>query len=494
MDRRSFLALAAGSVAATGVKAAPAEAPSHKAPRGVTRRPNVIVMICDDLGYGDLHCYGSQLPTPHVDQLAAEGVRLTHFNAGHPICSASRAVLMTGRYGTRMGTTGAYGPGAKSGTALDETLLPQLFHQAGYKSMAIGKWHLGSLPQYLPTSRGFDAFYGVPYSDDMKPLPLIRDTTILEEDTDRVQLTPRYTAEAVKFLESTTEPYFLYLAFSYPHHPARASERFKGKTGFGNVGDAIAEIDWSVGQIMDAVARKGETDHTLICFTSDHGPWYQGDAGRLRGRKASTFEGGFRVPFVARWPEGLPHGRVVDNWCSNLDLLPTMASICSLELPSMPLDGVDQSAVLRGEGKSPARKPVLYFAAMGNNGNDLHCIRRDGWKLRVAQNSGGEIYVNDRTTAAHASAWLPQPELYDLDRDASESYSVAAEHPEIVRELMTSLEEQMATFPPPITQAFARLRQDKASGSTPPGAAPRPVNRDQPDWDYEAPPAPAPKG
>ena len=184
-------------------------------------------------------------------------------------------------------------------------LLSNLFHAAGYSTKAIGKWHLGDKPEYLPTNRGFDSFYGVPYSDDYYPLPLIRDLTALDKDTDRDLLTPRYTEEAVKFIETRPEkPFFLYLAFSYPHDPARASARFRGKTQFGDVGDCIAEIDWSVGEIMRAVERQGLTSDTLICFTSDHGPWYQGNPGSLRGRKGSSFEGGLRVPFLANGREG----------------------------------------------------------------------------------------------------------------------------------------------------------------------------------------------
>jgi arylsulfatase len=233
-------------------------------------------MICDDLGYGDLGCYGSRLPTPNLDAMAAAGAQFTRWNTPHPICSASRAALLTGRYGLRMNTAGAFGPNSPAGTSLDETLLSNLFHDKGYATKTIGKWHLGDKPAYLPTNRGFDSFLGVPWSDDFNPLPLIRDTQILEQNTDRDILTPRYTEEAVRFLEEPErgkQPFFLYLAFSYPHDPARASARFRDKTGFGHVGDSIAEIDWSVGEIMRAVEKQGFAKDTLILFTSDHGPW-----------------------------------------------------------------------------------------------------------------------------------------------------------------------------------------------------------------------------
>ncbi len=353
MDRRKFIALVSSGVAATQQASAfslptlgEAKAAAAIKPRKRQGPPNVILMICDDLGFGDLGCYGSKLPTPNLDRMASEGMRFTRFNAGHPICSASRAALLTGRYGLRMGTAGAFGPRAVSGTSTDETLLSNLFKDGGYKTKAIGKWHLGDRPEYLPTSRGFDSFYGVPYSVDMNPLPLMRDKTNLEEETDRKLLTPRYTEEAVKFVdESDATPFFMYLGFSYPQELARASERFDGKTQFGNVGDAIAEIDWSAGEILSAVERMGLSSDRLVLFTSDHGPWYQGCPGMLRGRKASTFEGGFRVPLLARWHGQIEAGKVVDEPCSNLDVLPSLVAMCGLKLPEKPLDGVDVSTV-----------------------------------------------------------------------------------------------------------------------------------------------------
>jgi arylsulfatase len=448
----------------------------HAGPRKQSS-PNVVLMICDDLGYGDLGSYGSNMPTPNLDSMARDGLRFTRYNSAHPICSASRAALLTGRYGLRCNTTGAFGPQTQDGTSLDETLLSNLFHARGYKTHAVGKWHLGHQPAYLPTSRGFDSYYGVPYSVDMKPLPLMRDKTILEEDTDRNLLTPRYTENAVNFIEqSAGEPFFLYLAFSYPHDPARASARFSGKTQFGHSGDAIAEIDWSAGEVLRALEQKGLTSDTLVIFTSDHGPWYQGSPGLLRGRKASTFEGGFRVPCIMRWPGTLASAQVKDSWCSSLDILPTISNICGLTLPSKPLDGIDIVSVLKGQGAMPDRKPLLYFSAMGNHGLDLHCIRKEEWKLRVAQGIEGEIYLNDRTTAARASAWLQHPELYNVSLDPAESYDVSLLHPEIVAELKHSLDEQMPSFPPQVVEAFTKLQQHPGDISTPTGASPRPFH------------------
>ncbi len=479
-DRRNFVKYLSASFAAPAVTSAlpslAGNAQTRNSAGDKRRSPNVIFMICDDLGYGDLGCYGSKLPTPHLNAMAADGLRFTRYNSAHPICSASRAAVLTGRYGLRCNTTGAFGPSTKTGTSLDETLLSNLFHDRGYKTKAIGKWHLGHEPAYLPTSRGFDSYYGVPYSVDMKPLPLMRDKTILEQDTDRNLLTVRYTEEAVKYINETSadNPFFMYLAFSYPHDPARASARFLGKTRFGDSGDAIAEIDWSVGEVMAAVERRGLTSDTLIFFTSDHGPWYQGCPGLLRGRKATTFEGGFRVPLIVKWPGKIAPGRVTNSWYSSLDILPTLSAVCDLPHPTKPLDGIDISAVFSGNEKSPARKPLLYFSAMGNHGLDLHCIRDQQWKLRVAQGIEGEIYLNDRTTAAKSSSWLRRPELYDLVEDPAESYDVAKLHPEIVADLLQNLEAQMPSFPPEVVEEYAALKQRTGDISTPPGASPRP--------------------
>jgi arylsulfatase len=491
LNRRDFLALVSSGVAAGSAveafglsatskaateKAAAAAAPVHQ-PHPRRRQPNVVLMICDDIGCGDMGCYGSKLPTPNLDAMAAEGMRFTHFNASHPICSASRAGLLTGRYGVRCATTGAFGPKGLFGTSTDETLLSNLFHAQGYKTKAIGKWHLGDAPQYLPTNRGFDSFYGVPYSVDMHPLPLIRDTTILEEDTDRKMLTPLYTTEAVSYINSRKkdEPFFLYLGFSYPHDPAKPSPRFKGKTKFWDYGDTVAEIDWSVGEIMRAIDKKGLGDDTLILFTSDHGPWYQGNPGWVRGRKASTFEGGFRVPFLARWSGVVPAGKVEETWCGNLDVLPTMSALCGLGVPAKPLDGTEFSSVLTGEGKLVEHKPVIYFSPMGERGIDVHCIRRGPWKLRVAQGIGGEIYLNDRTTQSRKSAWLAEPELYNLELDPAESYDVATSNPRIVATLLEDLENLMPSFPEDVRQAYADLKKRKGNSSTPKGASPRPA-------------------
>lgn len=362
---------------------------------------------------------------------------------------------------------------------VDETTIADLFHTGGYRTKAIGKWHLGHLPQYLPTSRGFDSFFGVPWSDDMNPLPLMRDTAILESHTDPALLTPRYTGEALSLIhERSDKPFFLYLAYSYPHDPANASPRFRCNSGFGLYGDAVEEIDWSVGEITRALEHQNLLDDTLMIFTSDHGCWFQGDMGPLRGRKSSTFEGGFRVPFIAHWPAGIEPGIISHAWTSNLDVLPTLCSLCELDKPKLPLDGIDISAALLDHQEEFPRPAILYFTPFSGGtaleGLDLHCARKGKWKLRFAQLTG-EIYINDYT-AGHESFWFLHPELYNLDADPGESYDVASLHPDVVQQINEDVSAQMKSMPPGVQDAFTQLQKNVASPRTQVGAAPIPAN------------------
>jgi arylsulfatase len=480
MDRRKFLALMSSSVAAAKqATAAPLRslraAEAAIAPRTSTRPLNVVLMICDDLGFGDLGSYGSKLPTPNLDRLAHEGMRFTRYNGGHPLCSASRAALLTGRYGTRMGVVGAFGPQAKVGCALDETLLSQLFKAKGYRTAAIGKWHLGGELPYLPTNRGFDSYFGLNWSVDMSPKLLMRDTTVIEENTDCSMLIPRYTKEAVSFIETdSTKPFFLYYGFPYPHDPPNASPRFLNKSGFGKQGDAIAEIDWAVGEIMKTLDAKRLAGDTLILFTGDHGPWFQGCSGNLRGRKASTWEGGFRVPLLAKLPGAVPAGAVCDTPASHLDILPTLCALCNLPLPAKTLDGRDVSALLLGRGKPVAERTQIYFSPMSKGGLQPHCIRKGDWKLRIAQAYDGEIYVNiNDSGASHKTAMLAVPELYNVALDPAESYCVANLHPDIVAGLSHELDTELATFPQNVQDAYVLLKQTVGRPNAPVGGPPR---------------------
>jgi arylsulfatase A len=481
-DRRTFLkTIAASMLTPATLHATGLSGSSTYEQTARPARPNVLLMICDDLGYGDLGCYGSAIPTPNLDRLAAEGTRCMHYNSAHPICSASRAALLTGRYAPRSHTPGALFPHAQVAMAKDEQTLANLFKDAGYRTHAIGKWHLGDEPGYAPTDRGFDTYFGVPYSDDMQPLPLIRNTTTLETDTNRDELTPRYTEEALKILEQTGDhPFFLYCAYSYPHDPARGSKAFKGRSQFGDVGDAIEEIDWSVGKLLNELERSGKTKDTVVIFTSDHGPWFQGSPGKTRGRKGSTFEGGVRVPFLIRWPGQIPSATVCHEWIGHLNILPTLSAWCGLKSPRLPLDGFDASAVFFRRETAPA-KPVLYFTPEDNH--TVHCIRAAAWKLRVAQ-SDGQIYINDRPGST-GNYLLPKPELYNLEADPFESYDVAKKHPEIIEQLQNQLESEIMTFPPEVQEAYASLKKNVASVTTPPGAAPRIVKGPLPSWAWE---------
>ncbi|HEV2326938.1 MAG TPA: sulfatase-like hydrolase/transferase [Terracidiphilus sp.] len=485
IDRRRFVKGAAGTLAASAVSSLSAQAGGHPS-RG--RAPNVILMICDDLGSGDLHCYGSSLKTPNLDRMAGEGARFTHFNTAHPICSASRAALLTGRYSSRTHTQGAYGPSSKEGTDLEEKTLADILKTAGYKSMAIGKWHLGYPPPYLPTNRGFDSYYGVPWSVDMAPLPLLRDTNVAEADANREMLTPLYTEEAVKFIDassSASSPFFLYVAFSYPHDPPTGSPRFRGHSGLGRQGDAIEEIDWSVGEILNAVHRQGLERDTLIFFTSDHGPWFQGCPGPRRGRKSTGFEGGVRIPFIARWTGTLPAGSVIDEWGSNLDVVPTVTSICGAKPSPNPLDGQDISALLTGKTDRLDRGTLLYFAVSPDQ-QVLECARKGNWKLRISQRTG-EIYINDwlgGSCGPERHFVLPHPELYNLELDPAESYDAAVDYPEKIKEIERDIAALIATFPENVQKAYAEMKANPGSHFTPAEASTRPGDLNAPNWIY----------
>ncbi|MGC9198948.1 MAG: sulfatase family protein [Acidobacteriaceae bacterium] len=487
LDRRDFVAMLTTSLGglALGASAQPTPNAGTQAHGGdvAGRRPNVVLMICDDLGYGDLGCYGSSVRTPNLDRMASEGIRFTRFNTAHPICSASRSALLTGRYATRTGTKPVYFPSSTDGMNLDEQTIANLLHERHYRSMCVGKWHLGSLPEYLPTSRGFDAYFGVPYSVDMNPLPLIRDKEVVEKEADRALLTPMYTKAAVEFLEaSSPEPFFLYMAFSYPHIPISASPRFKGRSQQGIYGDALEEIDWSVGQILETLQRRGLEEDTLVLFTSDHGPWFQGMPGPHRGRKGTTFEGGCRIPFLARWKGTIPAGGVCDGWACNLDVVPTLTSICGAKGPVKPLDGVDVSGLLTGDATVVERPdPLLYFSGMGR-GFDLQCARRQNWKLRFAQYANAPYVLGN---PGGPNFWLTKPELYNLEDDPGESYDVADEHSEMVKEILAEVDGCVPSFPQHVVEVYEELKKNPDSATTPAGAGPRPVKFVAPAAHYE---------
>jgi arylsulfatase len=445
LDRRAFLA-ATGLLSASGLFAQQG------------RTPNIVFILCDDLGYGDLGCYGSSIRTPNIDRMAAEGARFTNFTSADPVCSPSRAALLTGRYPTRVGVPRVFFPQDKDGLALDETTLANALKSQGYSAMCIGKWHLGRPDAYLPTSRGFDEYFGIPYSNDMNPRVLMHNTQVIENDTPLDSLTQRYTEQATKFIEEKKGgPFFLYMPHTFPHIPLGASARFRGKSAQGIYGDVVEEVDWSVGEIRAALKRAGVEQNTLVMFTSDNGPWYLGSPGKLRGRKNTTYEGGVREPFLAVWPGKIPKGKVCDGLASMLDIFPTVTRLCGAKPPAKPLDGIDMWPLLSGKTQSIDREVLLYF-----DNWDLQCARWMNWKLHIARHN----------TAAYAPAppggrfsyLLAKPELYDLAKDPDESYDVAPENPKIVEEILRRANALLLTFPPEVQKAWADA---KARGSNP---------------------------
>ena len=452
LDRRSFMLSATGAAVATA-----ADAP-----------PNIVLIYCDDLGYGDLGCYGSPIPTPNIDRLAGDGMRLTHFYSGNPVCSPSRTALLTGRYPVRAGVPRVLNPRDTTGLPESETTLAQVLKQRDYRTMCVGKWHLGHLPPYLPTTRGFDHYFGIPYSNDMSPRWLMEDTKVIEEQATLDTLTPRYTEQAVRFIErSKGSPFFLYMPHTYPHIPLGASGRFRGKSKFGLYGDVIEELDWSVGEVMQALKRTGAEQNTLVLFSSDNGPWYLGSPGRLRGRKGTTYEGGQRVPFLARFPGRIPRGKVCHGVGSVMDMMPTIAKLCGAPQPKNPLDGVDIWPMLSGAKPEIEREALLYF----DNVN-LQCARLGKWKLHVARHNSAAF--SPAPVGGRANLPLRAPELYDVTTDLQESYDVAPEHPQVVAEIRARIDRLMAGMPDAIQQAW-RETQARKVNNHPVGQHPQPA-------------------
>jgi arylsulfatase A-like enzyme len=443
---------------------------------GPAPRPNVIIVYCDDLGYGDLGCYGSRaIATPNVDRLAREGVRMTDYYACNAICAPSRAGLLTGRYPFRSGVIGNLYPkdepftrraareyvgGSLQGLgALDlregavvagipakELLLGEALQTAGYRTAMVGKWHLGDYsidPAYNPRRNGFDFYLGLPHSNDMLPCPLYRNEEMLQADigTDQAKLTGLYTREAVRFIkEAGREPFFLYVAHTFPHQPLYASAQFAGQSKAGKFGDAVEEIDWSVGQIMTTLQEAGVADNTLVFFTSDNGPWFEGSAGPFRGRKGQSYEGGFHVPMIAHWPAGLPAGRECRVPWMNIDLYPTILALAGVPLPEdRVIDGRDILGLLTGrETRSPHAALFFYHY------DQLEGLRSGQWKYFRRINRyvwpvplDAASIPNKLGGSQLGNRW---PLLYNLELDPGENYNVIATHPEVAERLATLLE------------------------------------------------------
>ena len=448
MDRRHFLAAASGASSLSFL--------AGKSPAAST--PNVVIILCDDLGYADIGPYGSSISTPNLDRMAREGMRFTHFTSANPVCSPSRAAWLTGRYPTRVGVPRVLFPADTTGLPDSEVTLAQLFKGKNYKTMCVGKWHLGHLPPYLPTRRGFDEYYGIPYSNDMVPRVLLYNQETVEQTATLETLTQRYTQQAVRFIESARgTPFFLYMPHTMPHIPLGASERFRGKSPQGIYGDVVQEIDWSVGEVLDALKRTGADRNTLVLFSSDNGPWFQGSPGRLRGRKGMTWEGGVRVPLLARWPGQVPAGKVCSGLASAMDILPTVSRLCGLSQAKNPPDGIDMGAMLLGKSQELERDVLLYF-----DDRYLQCARMGNWKLHLSRYNN--VTYSPAPAAGRFNLTLIRPELYDVVGDVDESYDVAAEHPEIVTRILARVEEKMGGFPEDIRKAWADTKALRSAG------------------------------
>ena len=432
------------------------------------RLPNFVIIFTDDQGYGDVGVFGARgFQTPNLDHMAREGRIFTNFHAAQPVCSASRAALLTGCYSNRIGIHGALGPNASHGIADSEMTLAQLVKQKGYATGMAGKWHLGHRKPFLPTHHGFDEYLGLPYSNDMwplhpeakpgtyPPLPLIEGDQVLKSGlghADQEQLTTQYTERAVRFIERNRErPFLFYLAHNMPHVPLHVSDKFRGKSQQGLYGDVIMEIDWSVGQVLDALKRNGLEKDTLVVFTSDNGPWlsygnHAGSAGPLREGKGTCWEGGYREPCIMRWPGHIPAGTRCDTMAMTLDLFPTIAHLIGAELPKHPIDGMDIWPILSGKrgAKNPHEAYYQYYEV-----NQLQAVTTgDGrWKLQLPhtyRTLGGRPGGKDGTPAKYENRQIQQPELYDMQADLGESRNVAQEHPDVVQQLQGIAEKARA--------------------------------------------------
>jgi arylsulfatase A len=483
MKRRTFLKSTAGVAALSPI--ATGQAYQVRAQANSSKPPNIVLIVCDDLGHGDLNCYGSQNQTPNVDALAEEGVLFRQFYSGNPVCSPSRAAILTGRYGVRSGVNTVFWPTDSGGLATNEVTIAQMLKPAGYKTMCVGKWHLGLPPQYLPTSRGFDHYYGIPYSNDMTPSILMQDTAVIETPVNLTTLTRRYTTQSVNFINNSAgAPFFLYMAHTFPHIPLVCSASFAGKSGKGLYGDVVQEIDWSVGQVLQALAANGLDQTTLVMFTSDHGPWYQGSPGGLRGRKGDTFDGGMRTPFIARFPGHIPTGasprdnprtpnrtspriRTVEAMATALDLLPTIAGFAGVPLPPNPLDGVDIGSLLRGQLSTVSRPPFFFF-----NNWDLQCARVGPWKLHVSR---GNVPAYTATPAVgYYNLRLINPELYNIDDDPDESEDVSKQNPAIVAQIQQEIAQALPSFPTNVQNAWTTTQNIPVYPNEP-GSYPTPI-------------------
>jgi arylsulfatase A len=444
--------------------------------------PNVVIIFTDDMGYGDLGCYGHPtIRTPNLDRMAAEGMKFTSFYSAAEVCTPSRAALLTGRLPIRSGmcsdTRRVLFPDSAGGLQADEITLPEVLKTKGYAATCIGKWHLGHLPEYSALKHGFDSFFGLPYVNDMDRVPdkgpkgraaffaprieywnvpLMRDDKIVERPADQHTLTKRYTEEAVRFIkEKKDKPFFLYLAHTMPHVPLFASKDFAGKSERGLYGDVIEEIDWSVGEVLKTLRDEKLDANTLVFFTSDNGPWlmfgeHGGSAGPLRDGKGSTFEGGMRVPGIAWWPGTIPAGVTTHEMASTMDLFVTAIKLAGGEVPAdRPIDGYDIAPSLLGKGHSP--RDTMFFY----RGTKLFAVRHGPWKAHFLTQPAYGAGSKDTPTPHDP------PLLYHLGRDPGEKTDVAKDNPQVVAQLKDIAAKHSAAMKPGAPQLDSKLPAEK---------------------------------
>lgn len=429
---------------------------------GADRSPNIVLIFIDDMGYADIGPFGAKdYETPNLDKMAADGRTFTDFYVTQAVCSASRAGLLTGCYNVRVGIQGALGPNAKIGINPEEMTLAELCKQKGYKTACYGKWHLGDREPFLPMQNGFDDYFGLPYSNDMWPyhpgvrhlseedrlkrwphLPLYDGNEVINRRVDgkaQEQLTTQYTEKAVAFIdENKDEPFFLYVPHSMVHVPLYVSEKFKGKSGAGLYGDVVMEVDWSVGQILDALKRNKIDDNTLVIFTSDNGPWlsygeHAGSAGPLREGKGTMWEGGCREPTIMQWPGHIPAGTTCDTPAMTIDIFPTVAKLIGADLPEKKIDGKDIWPLLSGQEGATSPHEAYYFYY----GSGLKAVRSGKWKLvfpHEYRTMAGKPGGKDGIPAAYSQG-KTELALFNLENDPGESKNLVDQHPEVVQRL-----------------------------------------------------------
>jgi arylsulfatase len=456
--------------------------------------PNIILILMDDMGYGDIGRTGAnQFETPNLNRLASQGMQFTWYYCPQAVSSASRAGLMTGCYPNRIGISGALMPWATNGINSEETTIAEVLKTRGYHTGIIGKWHLGHHKEFLPLQHGFDEYYGLPYSNDMWPVDFdgvpinLKDTTsskmkypilpLIEGNekvgevrtlSDQDKLTTDYTERAVRFIENhKKEHFFLYFPQSMVHIPLGVSEKFKGKSKQGLYGDVMMEVDWSVGEIMKALKVNGLEKNTLVIFTSDNGPWlnfgnHAGTTGGLREGKGTSWEGGQRVPCIMRWPGVIPAGEICSQLASSLDILPTLAAITGASLPSNKIDGVNILSLMQGNKSAAPRREFYYYYEQ----NSLEAVQRDYWKLILPHRS--RTYRNlkpgaDGWPGQTGTETVKTAQLYDLRRDPGEWYDVAAYYPEKVKELVALAEEARKDLGDNITNSPGENRRKAGS-------------------------------